>query len=297
MRKKELPPQQKVFVFFFLYSFSFGAIFPRIADLQVQMGVREGALGMALVGLPLGVQVGLFFADKTLTFLGFRLAVCLGLPILGVSLILASLSMDPVGFFFALIAGGIAVAIIEVAVNLEADRVEYKLGRRIMNRSHSFWSLGFFSAGLIGALLAQAEISPTVHFLGSFTLGSFFVIVFSLRYQVAAIRPNSSTKDSMFVKPTKGVLALVVFTLSAMLIEGAGIDWSVIFMRDIFGTPAFLSGMALFLGSLAQFFVRFYADPVVDRYGPERVAKFSIIAMSLGLLSVCFIKAYSPPIL
>ena len=41
-------------------------------------------------------------------------------------------------------------------------------------------------------------------------------------------------------------MALVFFTLSAMLIEGAGIDWSVIFMRDIFSTPPFINGMALF---------------------------------------------------
>ena len=72
---KQALPQRKVFLFFFLYSFSFGAIFPRIGDLQLQMGIGEGALGLALVGLPLGVQLALFFADKILAFLGFRFEV------------------------------------------------------------------------------------------------------------------------------------------------------------------------------------------------------------------------------
>ena len=38
---------------------------------------------------------------------------------------------------------GLSVGPLEVAVNLEADRVEYGLERRIINRSHAFWSLGF----------------------------------------------------------------------------------------------------------------------------------------------------------
>ena len=87
--------QRKVFLFFFLYSFSFGALFPRIGDLQIQMEIEEGALGLALVGLPLGVQVALLFADKMLAALGFRLAVCFGVPIIGISLVLASSAMEP----------------------------------------------------------------------------------------------------------------------------------------------------------------------------------------------------------
>ena len=88
------------------------------------------------------------------------------------------------------------------------------------------------------------------------------------------MRPTLNEKPSLFVIPTKKIMALVFFTLSAMLIEGAGIDWSVIFMRDIFSTPPFISGMALFLGAAAQFIVRFNADKVVERFGSENIAKW-----------------------
>ena len=53
---------------------------------------------------------------------------------------------------------------------------------------------------------------------------------------------------------------LVALTLSAMLLERAVIDWSVIFMRDIFETPPFISGLALALVAFSQFIVRFFAD-------------------------------------
>ena len=44
---------------------------------------------------------------------------------------------------------------VEIVVNLEADRVEHRLGQRIMSRAHAFWSIGFFGAGLLGAGVAQ----------------------------------------------------------------------------------------------------------------------------------------------
>jgi len=281
-------PQHNVFFSFFIYSFCFGAFFPRIGDLQLQMKVGESSLGLALAGLPFGVQVSLLFAEKILAVTGSRLLICLGIPILGISLIISSLSYDPFSFFLSLFLGGLTVGAIEVAVNLEADRTEYRIKKNIMNRSHSFWSLGFFTAGLIGAFLSQIQISPLVHFVLSFLVVSFLAILFFFRFQPSPQRPNSSVKSPIFVRPTKGVLALVVFTLSAMLIEGAGIDWSIIFMRDVFSTPPFLNGLAFALGAFAQFIVRFFADTFVERFGPVNVSRVSIISMLIGLILVCF---------
>ena len=286
-------PQHNVFFSFFIYSFCFGAFFPRIGDLQLQMNVGESSLGLALVGLPLGVQISLLFAERILAVIGFRLLLCLGIPTLGISLVISSLSYDPFSFFLSLFIGGLAVGVIEVAVNLEADRTEYRIKKKIMNRSHSFWSLGFFTAGLIGAFLSQIEISPLVHFGLSFLVVSFLAIIFSFGFQPSPKRPNTNVKSPIFVRPTKGVLALVVFTLSAMLIEGAGIDWSIIFMRDVFSTPPFLNGLAFVLGAFAQFIVRFFADTIVESYGPVNVSRVSIISMFIGLIFVCFSRIWS----
>ena len=120
-----------VFLFFFLYSFTFGMIFPRIGDLQLQMGIGESILGLALSGLPIGVQIALLLADKTLSILNFNLAVSLSISILGFFLLMASFSLEPWSFFVFLLFAGFAVGIVEVAVNIEADRVEYKIKKRI----------------------------------------------------------------------------------------------------------------------------------------------------------------------
>ena len=277
-----------VYLFFFLYSFTFGMIFPRIGDLQIQMGIGESYLGLALSGLPIGVQIALLFADKILSLFNFRIAVSMSITILGFFLFLASFSNEPWSFFIFLLFAGFAVGIVEVAVNIEADRVEFKIRKKIMNRSHSFWSLGFFSAGLLGAIFSQLNVTPTLHFLFCFVLALLLVFHFTKKYEVAPTRPTLNEKPSLFVIPSNKIMALVFFTLSAMLIEGAGIDWSVIFMRDIFNTPPFINGMALFLGAAGQFIVRFNADNVVERFGSKKVAKLSISVMFIGLIFVSF---------
>ena len=281
-------PQRNIYFSFFIYSFCLGVFFPRIGDLQNQMGIGETTLGLTLLGPAIGVQISLLFADKIFSLLGFRLVMCLGVPILGLALVCSSLTFKPFIFFISLMLGGFAIGILEVAVNLEADRIEYKISKKIMNRSHSFWSLGFFCSGLTGALFSQMKVSPFVNFSLSLFLGTFLTILFCSKYIPADERPNSSVNNSLFVKPTKAVMALVVLTLSPMLLESVSIDWSVIYMRDIFFTPPFINGLAIVMVALTQFSVRYYADQYVEIYGSEKVSKISVVAMLIGVVSVCF---------
>ena len=132
-------PKNAVYFGFFIYAFALGNLFPRLADLQLQMDISKAALGLALTGLPAGVQVTLLFADRLVRKIPLIILLGIGVPVISISHWLAALAGTPVAFFFCLASGGVAVALIEVAVNLEADRVEAQTGQRIMNRSHAFW--------------------------------------------------------------------------------------------------------------------------------------------------------------
>ena len=282
-------PKDAVFVSFFLYAFSLGTLFPRLGDLQTQMEIDKATLGFALIGLPLGVQVTLLFADRIVRRFNFRLVLMIGIPLLSISQVFAALSQSPYTFAGILILGGASIAVIEVAVNLEADRVEAHIGHRIMNRSHAHWSFGFFGAGIVGAGFSQLGISPFSHFVLITALGSVLTILLFVKYDAAKPRRQSIVeKNKGFVWPSKGIFLLVFFSLSAMLVEGASIDWSVIFMRDIFNTVPIVSGLALALAAIAQGFIRYFADQFVDKYGPERVSLYSLIAMVLGVGCVVF---------
>ena len=282
-------PKDAVFISFFLYAFSLGTLFPRLGDLQTQMDIDKATLGFALIGLPLGVQITLLFADRIVRRFNFRLVLMMGIPLLGISQVLAALSEGPYTFAAILMLGGAAIAIIEVAVNLEADRVEAHIGHRIMNRSHAYWSFGFFGAGILGAGFSQLGISPFSHFALITVLSSVLTILLFAKYDAAKARRQSLVeKNKGFVWPSKGIFLLVFFSLSAMLVEGASIDWSVIFMRDIFNTVPLVSGLSLALAAIAQGIIRYFADQFVDKYGPERVSIYSLIAMVLGVGCVVF---------
>ena len=282
-------PKNAVFFGFFIYAVGLGTLFPRIADLQSQMEIDKATLGLALVGLPAGVQVTLLFADRLVRRIPFKVLLGFGVPVIGISQCLAAFSGGPLGFFFSLALGGAAVALIEVAVNLEADRVEAKIGQRIMNRSHAFWSFGFFGASIFGAGVAQLGMSPLIHFTIIMVFTTVITnLVFSNYVPAEPRRKTIPKKGSTLVWPSKAIFMLVLFTLSAMLVEGSAIDWSIIYMRDEFNAMPLIGGLSLACAALSQALVRYYADPLVDRYGPRSVALTSVIAMSIGVFFVVF---------
>ena len=271
-----------------IHAFSLGAIFPRLGDLQLQMGIGPAALGLSVTGAALGVQVSLLMASSVLSRLGFRKVMFFGMLLMGIGEALAGLATSPYVFFGWFFLAGLAIGVVEVAVNVEADRVEALAGRRIMNRSHAFWSLGFFATGLLGAFVAQLGVPAGLHLSLTGLVSVALTLLFLARYQPAPIRGADHDGPPKLARPTRGIMVLVAFTLSAMLLEGALIDWSVIYMRDVFEESAFVNGLALTLGALGQFIIRFFADPVVDRHGAERVARVSLIALALGAGVVSF---------
>ena len=282
-------PKRAVFASFFLYAFSLGTLFPRLGDLQTIMGIDKATLGFALIGLPFGVQLTLLFADRIVRKINFRYILIIGIPLLSISQCFAALSQSPYTFAGILILGGAAIAVIEVAVNLEADRIEAHSSHRIMNRSHAYWSFGFFGAGITGAGFSQIAISPFLNFVMNTVFVSSITFLLFKNYEPAKPRREGVVSQNKgFVWPSRGIFMLVFFSLSAMLVEGASIDWSVIFMRDIFNTVPIVGGLSLALAAIAQGIVRYFADQFVDRYGPELVSLYSLTAMVVGVGCVVF---------
>ncbi|MBC8055968.1 MAG: MFS transporter, partial [Rhizobiales bacterium] len=159
----ELPLAWRVYAAFFLYAFAMGGIFPRLPEIQRGLGVAEGAVGRALIGTACGTMVSLTFAGPFLERIGHRRAL-LGLTaLLPAFYAVASHASGPAMLFALLVPAGLAIGAIEIVVNLEADRVEHQTGVRFMNRAHAFWSVGFFVAGIVGAVMSQLGVSPQVH--------------------------------------------------------------------------------------------------------------------------------------
>ncbi len=283
----ELPPQYRVFGAFFVYSFCLGSLPPRLPDIRSAMGIEEGALGLALIGAAVGTLISLTFAGHLLERIGYRRAILALIPLLAVLYAIAMFATGPLAFFLLLLPAGLVIGCIEIIINLEADRTEHMVGHRIMNRAHAFWSFGFFSAGLIGAGIAQTGLSPQLHLLLMVPVVALAVALVLGRFDPAPHRTGTSTeKASRFAMPTLAIAVLVVVTLSAMIMEGAGIDWSAIYMRDEFAVSPFIAGFAVALGAFTQAVTRFFADAFVERYSPTLVARVLLSILGAGTLLV-----------
>ena len=285
-----------VYFAFFIYAALLGGLFPRLGDIQLQMGISETTLGLAITGLPIGLQISLLAADRLLSRWSFKQVMISGLGFMAAAYsgaVWSAFYFQETGleiwlFFGWLILAGLTIGVIEVAVNLEADRTEYATQSHIMNRAHAFWSLGFCATALIGAGASQLGLSVTTHL--SCLGGAIFILSIAgfACYRQAANRPAEAQNLPLFVRPTRAVMVLVLLTLSAMLAEGAAIDWSIIFMRDIFASPPLTAGMALALAAFLQFATRFNADRFVQQFGAIVVAKTCLWLLLSGAVLVVF---------
>jgi MFS family permease len=282
---------RRVYAAFFLYALALGGLYPRMAEIQENMGVAEGALGLGLIGAAFGTLISLTFGGPLIERLGHRKVLLFGLPLVATFYAVASLASQPIVLFLCLLPAGICIGAIEQVVNLEADRVEHALGHRIMNRSHAFWSLGFACAGLLGGLAAEWGLSPQSHLALMVLVVCVATFLALGQFEPARHRPQmtdglSPNLAKRFAWPTPFILVLVVATLAPMMMEGAGIDWSAIYMRDMFNSSPFICGLAVAAGASTQAITRFFADQFVEKFDPIKVSRCMILVLALGVCLV-----------
>jgi len=124
---------------------------------------------------------------------------------------LATVQWAFAGFLFI---SGLTIGLVEVAMNTEADRIERHYGKKIMSRCHGFWSLGSMAGAILGGIVAQ--------------LGE---------------------GGSIIRLPSKAIVLLCILPIGIMLVEGAFIDWSAVFMRSILDASPLLISYRAGLGA------------------------------------------------
>lgn len=284
---QEMKPHQRIFAIQFALAFSMGALLARLPDLQVKFALTEGQLGLLLVTMSFGALIGLTFSGRLIEKLGARGAAFV--TVFGASLLFALIPWAPSApiaaplFFVA----GILAGAFEINVNLETDRHEALIDRRIMSRAHGMWSLGFFVTALIAAALRQAAISIELHtFMVLVVVVIAGSIVFS-KIETAPRRADGHAGDAPLIAfPTIGLLPLCLIGAAPLLAEGAGVDWSVIYMRDVFAVEPFIGGLSVTIFSLMIALARLGLDPVTDRFSPRPVAAALLGIAAIGLITV-----------
>jgi MFS family permease len=282
-----MKPHHRVYGIFFIFALSMGALLSRLPDLQLKLGLTEGQLGLLLLTMSVGALTGLTFSSPFIEKLGARTTAYV--TVFGASLLYAIIPWIPSALFVAPVffVAGVFAGALEINVNLETDRHEAKLGYRIMSRAHGMWSLGFFVTAFIAAGVRQAQISIELHtFVALVVVVIAGVVVFSKIENAPARADSHAGEMPKIAFPTVGLLALCLIGAAPLLVEGAGIDWSAIYMRDVFAVEPFVGGLSVTLFSLFMAIARLSMDPVVDRFSPRVVAGALLCIAAGGLVMV-----------
>ena len=269
---------------FFLQAFAGSGVFARLAEIQTGMYASAAELGLALLGGDVGTFLSLPFAGRLVERFGTRLTLLVGIPIVALCGGLSALAWRPEVFFVVAILAGASFMLTNVAMNVEADRVEAAVGRRLLNRCHGVWSLGFVSSSLVATAATALGISPAVHLLAVVPAIVVATGIVVLPFVESPPRPQAGAPQRRFALPSRATLLLIAFMLSSIWLEAGSRTWSVIFTRDVFHPAEWIATLTLPVAIGGAVVGRLFADRWIERFGPVPVAAVLSAVSFVGLV-------------
>ncbi|MEQ8599774.1 MAG: MFS transporter [Devosia sp.] len=276
----------RIIALFFTHALAAGAIHTRIPDLQELIGLSEGQLGLVLIGQPLGALSMFLFSSAIVERFGPRRMILWLLPSVVITAALATVLLNPIALFVLLALNGVGFSLTNIAMNVEADRVEAATSARVMNTCHGAWSVGFLLTSLLGAALRGLDVTPAIHLWALVPLLIGLIVFVVLPMPNMPPRPHAGGTVKKLAWPTWATMGLVAFGLGAGLTEGASRAWSIIYLRDTFDVAPFVESLALPALLFAMAGGRLVADRIIDRFGPVRVARSLSALAVLGMLAI-----------
>jgi MFS family permease len=270
---------------------SWTAHIPQIKD---HLGLTDGALGLALLGAPIGSVAAMLVVARILPRLGSKrmvqlslLGYCLAGPLVGLEGSLPAL-------FAALFAWGAFQGTLDVSMNTQAVTVERAAGRPLMSGFHACWSIGAFAGAGVGALGVAAGLSLTLQL---FLLAVPVLLIGGGLTTVMMPDPAGPTESAgsqdrprrTAARLSRPVLVLGAIAFASMLCEGASADWASVYLHGSIHVSAGEAGIGYTTFALTMVLVRLSGNWLLARF-PRRLllpvlATLATAGFTAGLLA------------
>ncbi|MBB5958139.1 MFS family permease [Saccharothrix tamanrassetensis] len=262
-----------------------GSFATRVPWLQDHTSIGAGQLGLALAFPAIGSALAMPFAARIGHRLGTRTALRVLLALWTLALTLPSLAPNLPALCVALFAFGASAGMSDVTMNALGVEVERGLGRSIMSGLHGMWSVGALVGSAAGTLAAHLDVSARLHHaVAAAVLTAAGLVVCR---SVPDLRPEQDEEPPpRFALPPRSALLIGAIGFCAVFAEGASLDWSAVYLRDVLDTSAGVAAASTTGFALTMVVARLAGDAVVNRFGAVRTVRAGGLVAALGGLLV-----------
>ncbi|MGE7384767.1 MFS transporter [Streptomyces sp. NPDC004126] len=278
-----------LYAVFFLNGIVLASWAPRIPQVKEQLGLSDGRLGTALLGVALGSVPAMPAAGLLVDRFGSRpVARCAAL-VYAPAIALPGLAGSLPELVLGLAVLGASVGALDVAMNAHAVDLERRTGRARLSSFHGLFSAGALAGALLGTAAAAGGVGVRTQFTVSAVVGVAVAGV-----AVAALHPAAPPPPP----PPRGdgggghggpgagrLLPLSALGLCVLLVEGVMTDWSSVYLADSLGAGPGAAGAGYAAFALAMTAGRLGGDRAAGRFGPVRVVRWGALLSAAGALA------------
>ncbi|MFC3691003.1 MFS transporter [Chenggangzhangella methanolivorans] len=271
---------------FFVCGAALGVWAAHIPLLKSGLALDDSTLGLVMLAMGIGAVVAMPCSGALIHRFGaVAVSIASGLAI-AVALALPPHMPDPVTLGLSAFLLGLSLGGIDIAMNAHAAAVEKAFGRPIMSSIHAFFSIG----GLFGAAGAAGLVGLAVGAkLGMGAGGAVVALIVLAAARFLAFEDRPETEGGHGLRlPSRAVLLLGLLTVCSFLCEGAMMEWSALFLRDVAGASLGLAAAGYAAFSATMTIGRLLGDRFVEALGPARAVQLSGAVAAVSLLVVTF---------
>ncbi|GAB7185135.1 MFS transporter [Kitasatospora sp. Ki12] len=263
-----------------------GSFVTRIPWIQDRLDLSAGQLGLALVMPAVGSSLAMPLAGRFVHRYGGRAAVRGLLSLWCLALALPALAPSLPVLCAVLLVYGATAGMADVAMNAQGVEIEERLGRSIMSGLHGMWSAGGLLASAFGILAAHLDLDARLQ------LAVTALVLLALAQPVCRGLPDLRAQEGAeepprFALPPRSSLVIGLVGFCAVFAEGASMDWSGVYLRDVTGASATVAAASYTAFSLTMAVSRLAGDTAIRRLGAVRTTRLGgAVATAGGLLVV-----------
>ncbi|WP_405891662.1 MFS transporter [Streptomyces sp. NBC_01527] len=258
-----------------------GSFATRVPWIQEHTGVSAGQLGIALAFPAIGASLAMPLAGAISHRFGARTALRGLLAMWTLALVLPSLAPNLLTLCAALFVYGASAGMSDVAMNALGVEVENRLDKSIMSGLHGMWSVGALIGSAAGTVAAHTGADARLHHI----LAAVGLTVLGLVACQGVLDLRSEPDQEpppRFTLPPRSALVIGAVGFCAVFAEGASLDWSAVYLRDVMDSSAGLAAASTTAFALTMAVARIAGDKVVDRFGAVRTVRVGGVLATVG---------------